>query len=93
MRTDDVLDLADYYEARGRVLTAVGELRDLVRLRNRRERQWSRLFAPGDCCSRIETIFAFLAVGERIWEPRVLKEWSKISCDRDRVRSRRPACG
>lgn len=89
MRTDDVLDLGEYYEARGKVLTAVGELREFARLRNRRERQWARLFAPGECCSRIETIFAFLAV-DRIWEPRVLKERNKISCDRDRAKSRRP---
>lgn len=43
MRTDDPLDLAPYYEARGRVLIALGQLRDFAKLRNRREHQWARL--------------------------------------------------
>lgn len=43
MRTDDPLGLAPYYEQRGRLLIALGDLRDLAQLRNRREDQWRRI--------------------------------------------------
>lgn len=44
MRTDDPLDLSEYYAQRGRILQELGALRDFARLRNRREWQWRRLW-------------------------------------------------
>jgi len=92
--------VADYYESRGRVLTAVGDLRDFARLRNLRERQWYRLFEPGEDCSRIETILAYLALTNikapkypRYYPLRVKRLLSKTNRDRVRIQSRRPACG
>ncbi len=43
MRTNDILGLAPYYEARSRMQIALGELREFARLRNRREDQWARI--------------------------------------------------
>lgn len=43
MRTDDPLNLSEYYAQRNRVLQELVALRDFAQLRNRREWQWRRV--------------------------------------------------
>lgn len=74
MRTDDPLDLSEYYAKRGRVLQELGALRDFARLRNRREWQWRRLWLDSGYCSRIKHLTGITAL---------IKAWRKkiTPCD------------
>ena len=83
MRTDDPLNLSEYYAQRNRVLQELVALRDFAQLRNRREWQWRRLWLTVGNYSRIKHLSGLI----------VLKKVQKVKpCDlRSYLRDRKYA--